>query len=164
MTPKRRRMIWLLAGAVVACAGAALILSSFSRHLVYFYTPTQLQSESPPVQREFRLGGLVKRGSVEQTGRESIRFVITDLTHSFPATYRGTLPGLFREGQGVVAQGTLNTEGTFVARTILAKHDENYMPPEVVEALKASGRWRHYSPENVETFSPGPSPESRQEP
>ncbi len=145
MKPKHKRLIGLLVAGLVMTSGLALMLSAFSENLIFFYTPSQLSAlDADKRIRIMRSGGLVEMGSVQKTGKTSIRFVITDLTESITADYTGLLPSLFREGQGVVAQGTLQPDGSFHAATILAKHDENYMPPEVVEALKASGRWEHY--------------------
>lgn len=143
MTPKRQRMYWFGLCAVAVSAGMALVLTTFSEHLIYFYTPTQLSEKQPSAGGTIRLGGLVEQESLQSTGPQSIRFVVTDLTHQITVDYTGVLPTLFREGQGVVAQGILQQDGVFQAKTILAKHDENYMPPEVVDALKASGRWQH---------------------
>ncbi len=145
MTPKRQRLWLFIVASILVCAGVAAILSAFSEQLVYFYTPTQLSDAAPTTSQTLRVGGLVELGSVTTLSPERIRFVITDLTHAISVEYSGVLPNLFREGQGVVAQGSLDAEGVFQARTILAKHDENYMPPEVVDALKASGRWEDYS-------------------
>lgn len=157
MTPKRKRMWWLIACAVLACSGAALVLRSFSQQLIYFYTPTQLTQQPPQPGRMVRIGGMVEVGSVEKTGdgdMQTIHFIVTDLSHQLKVSYRGLLPTLFREGQGVVAQGTIDTDGTLNATTILAKHDENYMPKEVMEQLKASGRWQHYSEQNKKAYQP----------
>ena len=140
MTPKRRRL-WLVVGSLcVLGAAATLVLTALSDNIVFFYSPTQVAEKSPGPDRRFRLGGLVEEGSVKKDGQE-IRFTVTDLQKTMPVVYRGLLPDLFREGQGVIAEGTLGADGTFVAREVLAKHDENYMPPEVARALKESGRW-----------------------
>jgi cytochrome c-type biogenesis protein CcmE len=139
--PKRKRL-WLLVGSLcVLAAAAALVLSALSDNIVFFYSPTQLAEKHLSPDRRFRLGGLVENGSVQKEGTE-VRFRVTDLRKSVEVVYRGILPDLFREGQGVIAEGSLGANGVFVAREVLAKHDEKYMPPEVAKALKASGRWK----------------------
>jgi cytochrome c-type biogenesis protein CcmE len=140
MTPKRRRL-WLLLGSLgVLSVAAALVLYSLNDNLVFFYSPSQVAEKHPGPERRFRLGGLVVEGSVQKSAGE-VRFKITDLKGELPVVYRGLLPDLFREGQGVIAEGTLGADGVFTAREVLAKHDEKYMPPEVAKALKESGRW-----------------------
>jgi cytochrome c-type biogenesis protein CcmE len=111
-----------------------LVLNAFQSNLVFFYSPSQIASKEAPSGRTFRLGGLVEAGSVKRDG-VSVSFVVTDTARSVPVRYNGILPDLFKEGKGVVAQGQLK-DGTFEAREVLAKHDENYMPPEAAEALK----------------------------
>ena len=143
MTRKKRRLIFIGAGMLALFAAAALVLSAFEENLVFFYAPSDLATQQLPPDRAFRLGGLVEEGSVErQSDGVTMAFRITDLEQSVAVTYRGLLPDLFREGQGVVAQGTMGADGVFVASEVLAKHDENYMPPEVAEALKKSGQWQ----------------------
>jgi cytochrome c-type biogenesis protein CcmE len=144
MTPKRRRL-WMLVGSLgVLGVAVTLVLTSLNDNLVFFYSPSQVAEKKPGPERRFRLGGLVVEGSVQKKGQET-RFRITDLKGELPVVYRGLLPDLFREGQGVIAEGSLAADGTFVAREVLAKHDENYMPPEVAKALKESGRWQEGS-------------------
>ena len=140
MKPKRKRL-WLLVGSLaVLGAAAALVLSSLSDNIVFFYSPTQLAEKKLAPQQRLRIGGLVEQGSVNKSGDE-VRFRVTDLKQSVPVVYRGILPDLFREGQGVIAEGAMGADGVFAAREVLAKHDEKYMPPEVAKALKESGRW-----------------------
>jgi cytochrome c-type biogenesis protein CcmE len=141
MKPKRKRL-WLLVGSLaVLGAAATLVLSALSDNIVFFYSPTQVGEKHPGPERRFRLGGLVEQGSVKKDGQE-VRFTVTDLQKTVPVVYRGLLPDLFREGQGVIAEGVLGKDGVFTAREVLAKHDEKYMPPEVARALKESGRWK----------------------
>ena len=141
MTPKRRRF-WLLLGSLSALGvAAALVLTALNDNLVFFYSPTQVAEKSLGPERRFRLGGLVEEGSVQKEG-QIVRFTITDTNQTLKVVYRGILPDLFREGQGVIAEGSLGSDGVFAAREILAKHDENYMPPEVAKALKESGQWK----------------------
>ena len=134
MKPRHKRLA--LAVGVLAAVGisAALVLNAFQSNLVFFYSPTQVASKEVPNSRAFRLGGLVEAGSVRRDG-VSVRFVVTDTAMTVPVRYEGILPDLFKEGKGVVAQGKLQG-GEFVASEVLAKHDENYMPPEAAEALK----------------------------
>ena len=140
MKPKRKRL-WLLVGSLaVLGAAAALVLSSLSDNIVFFYSPTQLAEKKLAPQQRLRIGGLVEQGSVNKSGDE-VRFRVTDLKQSVPVVYRGILPDLFREGQGVIAEGAMGADGVFAAREVLAKHDEKYMPPVVAKALKESGRW-----------------------
>jgi cytochrome c-type biogenesis protein CcmE len=106
---------------------------------VFFYTPSQIASGEAPKQRAFRLGGLVRQGSVARDGIQ-VNFIVTDTVREVPVRFQGTLPDLFKEGKGVVAQGELGSDGTFIAREVLAKHDENYMPPEAAEALRRAGK------------------------
>lgn len=135
MTPRRKR-IAAVAGIVGAVGVAvALVLNAFSSNLVFFYSPTQVAAREAPAGRTFRLGGLVEAGSVRRDGLQ-VHFVVTDTVRTIPVRYQGVLPDLFREGKGVVAQGQVGGDGVFVAREVLAKHDENYMPPEAAEALK----------------------------
>jgi len=144
MTPKRKRL-WLLVGSLcVLGAAVALVLSALRDNLVFFYSPTQMAEKHPGPDRRLRIGGLVEQGSVKKDGQE-VRFIVTDLKKTVPVVYRGILPDLFREGQGVIAEGTLGADGVFTAREVLAKHDEKYMPPEVAKALKESGRWQEGS-------------------
>ncbi len=144
MTPKRRRL-WLLVGSLgVLCVAAALVLSALNDNIVFFYSPSQLAEKKPGPDRRLRIGGLVEQGSVKKEG-EIVRFTVTDMQKTVPVVYRGLLPDLFREGQGVIAEGSLGSDGVFTARDVLAKHDENYMPPEVAKALKESGRWQEGS-------------------
>ena len=143
MKPKERRMILIGLGMLALAAAAALTLTAFEENLVFFYSPTDLAQREMPPGRLFRLGGLVEEDSLMKLDDGlTIAFRITDLSHSVPVTYRGILPDLFGEGQGVVTDGTLGPDGVFVAREVLAKHDENYMPPEVAEALREAGQWR----------------------
>ena len=141
MIRKRRRLYAVIAGLVMLAAAAALILNASSNSLRFFYQPAELAKA--PRDRAFRLGGLVEAGSLQrEADGATVHFRITDLTATVPVTYKGVLPDLFREGQGVVAEGRLGPDGGFVADEVLAKHDEKYMPREVVEALKKSGRWQ----------------------
>ena len=138
MKPRHRKIA--IAAGVVLVLGAvvALVLNAFQSNLVFFYTPTQIAAQQAPQGRTFRLGGLVEKGSLQRDGLV-VRFVVTDTVQSIPVRYEGILPDLFKEGKGVVAQGQLQG-GTFVAREVLAKHDENYMPPEAAQALKAAAQ------------------------
>ncbi len=143
MKRKHRRMLALLAGLAALSGATALVLIAFQDNIMLFYSPSDIAAEPPRAERSFRVGGLVEEGSVRRLDDGlTVEFRITDLAESVPVTYRGILPDLFREGQGVVAEGTLNPAGVFEAREVLAKHDETYMPPEVAEALKAAGQWR----------------------
>ena len=131
----RHKRLALVGGLVVAVGAiAALVLNAFQSNLVFFYSPTQVVAKEAPSGRTFRIGGLVQTGSVKVDGTQ-VQFVVTDSAQSVPVRYTGILPDLFKEGKGVVAQGQLQGE-VFVAREVLAKHDENYMPPEAAEALE----------------------------
>jgi cytochrome c-type biogenesis protein CcmE len=134
MKPRHKRLA--IAAGVLAAVGvaAALVLNAFQSNLVFFYSPSQIASNEAPTNRTFRLGGLVETGSVKRDGVK-VNFVVTDTAKTVPVAFEGILPDLFKEGKGVVAQGQLR-DGVFVAREVLAKHDENYMPPEAAEALK----------------------------
>lgn len=144
MTRKKQRLKFILLSLVVIGVAVALLLNSFKDNLVFFYTPTQWQGKREAKDfdhdRELRIGGLVKEGSVKKKDGQ-VTFTVTDLNEEIDVTYTGLLPNLFREGQGVVAQGVIDKKGDMTARTILAKHDENYMPKEVYEQLKRSGKW-----------------------
>jgi len=139
---KRRRLMVLGLAALGLSAATALTLTAFDDNLVFFHTPSDVAANKVPVGRQMRIGGLVETGSVERVpGTAEVRFRVTDLEHAVPVAYVGVLPDLFREGQGVVANGRLEPGGTFRAGEVLARHDENYMPSEVAEALKRTGRW-----------------------
>jgi len=143
MTRKRKRLTLVLAGMASLGVAAALVLSSFSDNLVFFYSPSDIAQKPPAADRMLRIGGLVEENSVTKfDGGARIEFKVTDGAHDMPVSYTGVPPSLFREGQGVVAEGRLDAAGMFQAATILAKHDERYMPPEVVAALKRAGQWR----------------------
>ncbi len=150
MTRKKRRLYLVFAGMVLLGAAAALVLSALRDNLVFFYSPTEILDREIEPGRRLRLGGLVVEGSLERNpGDGSVAFRVTDLSNEVPVTFRGLLPDLFREGQGVVAEGVLDRNGMFRAADVLAKHDENYMPPEVAEALKKSGQWKGQEPDYV---------------
>jgi cytochrome c-type biogenesis protein CcmE len=134
----RHRKIAIAVGALAALGVAVgLVLNAFNSNLVFFYTPTQIAQKEAPQGRTFRVGGMVVTGSVVRDG-VNVSFQVTDNAKTVPVRYAGVLPDLFKEGKGVVAQGQLGPDGIFVAREVLAKHDENYMPPEAAEALKQS--------------------------
>jgi len=137
---RHRRFVWIGAGLLALGAAAALVLNAFRSNLVFFYTPTQVFANEAPRERSFRIGGLVEPGSIVRSPvGVDVRFRVTDNARTIPVSYSGILPDLFKEGKGVVAQGTLAADGTFVASQVLAKHDENYMPPEAAEALRKAG-------------------------
>ena len=142
MTRRRRRLVALAAALLALGTAAALALTALRDTLVFFYSPSEIEAKGLAPGRTFRIGGLVEEGSLKTGGDGQVSFRVTDLKQAVPVTYKGVLPDLFREGQGVVAQGALAADGTFVATEVLAKHDENYMPPEVADALKKSGRWQ----------------------
>ncbi|MDI9409269.1 MAG: cytochrome c maturation protein CcmE [Candidatus Pacebacteria bacterium] len=143
MKRKHRRLVLVLAILAAVMVSTALVLLAFRDSLVFFYGPTEAMAQQIPEGRRFRLGGLVEQGSVlRDSDGLGIRFRITDLNQQVAVNYRGSLPDLFREGQGVVAEGSWTAANLFTATTILAKHDENYMPKEVAESLKNSGKWR----------------------
>ncbi len=143
MSARRRRVALIGAGLALLALAAWLVLSAFQKNLVFFFTPTQVLSGEAPKGRAFRLGGMVEAGSLKRRADGvSVGFVITDMARRVPVAYRGILPDLFKEGKGVVSQGRLGPDGVFAADEVLAKHDENYMPPEAAYALRqaAAGR------------------------
>ena len=136
MKPRHRRVALIVTGVAGLCIAVVLVLQAFNENLVFFFTPTQVAANEVPAQRSFRVGGMVEKGSVKrQADGVTVQFVVTDTAKSIPVTYKGVLPDLFKEGKGVVAQGRLEN-GAFVASEVLAKHDENYMPPEAADAVK----------------------------
>ena len=135
MKPRHKRIAWIALGVAALGIATALVLSAFNKNLVFFFTPSQVAANEAPLGRTFRIGGMVVPGSLKREGVE-IRFAVTDTAKTIPVVYRGQLPDLFREGKGVVAQGHLAPDGTFTAREVLAKHDENYMPPDAAHALE----------------------------
>lgn len=137
MKTRHKRMALALGGLAAVGAITALVLNAFESNLVFFYSPSQVVAKEAPKQRTFRIGGLVEEGSVKRDGVQ-VSFVITDTAKAVPVRYQGILPDLFKEGKGVVAQGQLQGE-VFVAREVLAKHDENYMPRELADSLKEKG-------------------------
>lgn len=152
----RHKRLAILGGVLCGVgAAAALVLNAFESNMVFFYSPTQVAAKEAPSARTFRVGGLVQEGSVKVDGTQ-VQFVITDTSKTIPVKYTGILPDLFKEGKGVVAQGQLNG-GVFEAREVLAKHDENYMPPEAAEALKnakANGGKGAYAPGSYSPAEP----------
>ncbi len=142
MNPQRKKRLFLILGLLVGVAIAVgFALSALQQNINLFYTPTQIANGEAPLDTRIRAGGMVEKGSVQRSADSlDVRFVVTDFNKSVPITYRGILPDLFREGQGIVALGKLNAEGVVVADEVLAKHDEKYMPPEVSKALKESGQ------------------------
>jgi cytochrome c-type biogenesis protein CcmE len=133
--PRTKRTIAIVGGLAALGAAAALVLTAFQENLVFFFTPSQVAAREAPTGRTFRIGGMVEKGSVKREGVE-VRFIVTDTAKSIPVVYSGALPDLFREGKGVVAQGQLGADGVFRAREVLAKHDENYMPPDAAHAVE----------------------------
>lgn len=137
MKPRHKRLTLALLGLSGLGLAAWFVLSAFQQNLVFFFTPTQVQAGEAPAQRSFRVGGMVEKGSIQrQPDGITYSFVVTDMIKRVSVQYKGLLPDLFKEGKGVVAQGKLRADGTFVADEVLAKHDENYMPPEAAYALK----------------------------
>jgi cytochrome c-type biogenesis protein CcmE len=137
MKPRYRRLGWIVGGLAALGVAAALVLNAFRSNLVFFYTPTQVAAREAPQGRAFRMGGLVEPGSLaREPNTLTVRFRVTDTAQTVPVSYTGLLPDLFKEGKGVVAQGSLGADGTFHATEVLAKHDENYMPPAAADAVK----------------------------
>ncbi len=137
MTPRQKRMATVAAILVGVGIATAFALQAFQKNLLYYYSPTQILAGEAPASRSIRVGGLVQDGSVQRApGSLEVRFTLTDYANTIGVSYTGVLPDLFREGQGVIARGRLAGDGVFVAEEVLAKHDENYMPPEVKDSLK----------------------------
>jgi cytochrome c-type biogenesis protein CcmE len=141
MKPRHRRIALIVAGLAALGIAAGLVLNAFRSNLVFFFTPTQVAAHEAPQGRTFRIGGLVEKGSVQRDGVQ-VRFVVTDTVKQVPVVFSGILPDLFKEGKGVVAQGKLGGDGVFAASEVLAKHDENYMPPEAADALERANKAR----------------------
>lgn len=141
MKTRHKRLALVVSGLMLLGIAAALVLSAFRQNLVFFFTPTQVMSGEAPAGKSFRIGGMVEKGSVRrQEDGMTVKFIVTDMATSLPVVYKGILPDLFREGKGVVAQGKISGNGLFLAEEVLAKHDENYMPPEAAYALKNGRR------------------------
>jgi cytochrome c-type biogenesis protein CcmE len=139
MTRKQRRGVLIGAGVAVLCIAAILVLFAFRSSIVFFHTPSDIATSKVPQGQRIRLGGLVEKGSVVRGEGTHVKFAVTDTLQTIPVSYSGILPDLFREGQGVVAEGRIEADGHFAADSVLAKHDETYMPPEVAKALKEKG-------------------------
>ena len=135
MKPRHKRIAAIALGVLALGLATALVLAAFQKNLVFFFTPSQVVANEAPQGKTFRIGGMVVAGSLKRDGVE-VRFAVTDTAKTIPVIYRGALPDLFREGKGVVAQGQLGDDGVFRAREVLAKHDENYMPPDAAHALE----------------------------
>jgi cytochrome c-type biogenesis protein CcmE len=142
MTRKKRRLILICTALAALSLALGLVLLAFRDNIVFFYGPSELAQKAPHTGQRLRIGGLVKQGSLVHEGEQTVRFAVTDTKQEVEVTYTGLLPDLFREGQGVVAEGTLGQDKLFHADSILAKHDERYMPRDVADALKKQGVWR----------------------
>ena len=141
MKPRHKKMVLIVGGVAALGAAAALVLNAFQSNLVFFFSPSQVMANEAPRDHAFRIGGLVEAGSVKrQTDGLTVRFNVTDTAKTIPVAFTGILPDLFREGKGVVAQGKLGPDGVFRATQVLAKHDENYMPPEAAHALEQAAK------------------------
>ena len=137
MKARHRRFAWIAAGVAAVAVAVGLVLNAFQSNLVFFYSPSQVLSNEAPVGRPFRIGGMVESGSLKrQQDSLTVEFVVTDTAQHVTVRYTGLLPDLFKEGKGVVAQGSLGPDGVFTATEVLAKHDENYMPPEAAAAIE----------------------------
>jgi cytochrome c-type biogenesis protein CcmE len=159
MKPRTKRALAVVLALTALGAASALVLQAFQSNLVFFFSPSQVVAEEAPRERSFRIGGLVEEGSIERDAQGlTIRFAVTDLAHKIPVTYTGLLPDLFKEGKGVVAQGKLDADGLFHADQVLAKHDENYMPPEAAEALKNAAAHKEQSTATLSAPSTGVKP------
>jgi len=143
LTRKGRRLAIISAAGFTLAIAAGLVLFALRDNIVFFYGPTEMAEEAPPRGTRLRIGGLVKRGSLTYGGSSTVVFAVTDLKHDVKVSYTGSLPDLFREGQGVVAEGTVEGPALFHADTVLAKHDERYMPKDVADKLKQQGTWRN---------------------
>lgn len=152
MKARHRRFVWIGAGVAVLGVAVALVLNAFQSNLVFFFTPTQVAAKEAPQGRPFRIGGLVEPGSLKRIPNSvDVAFVVTDTAQRVPVVYSGLLPDLFKEGKGVVAQGSLAPDGTFKATEVLAKHDENYMPPEAAAAVDAASKHKTMSTPTLKT-------------
>jgi cytochrome c-type biogenesis protein CcmE len=150
--PRHRRLAMVLGGIAVLGIAAALVFSALNQNLVFFFTPSQVAANEAPTGRTFRIGGLVEERSVKrQPDGHTVHFVVTDTAQSIPVVYKGLLPDLFREGKGVVTQGTLGSDGTFHATEVLAKHDENYMPVEAAYAVEQAHKASEKASRTVKT-------------
>ena len=137
MKARHRRFAWIAAELVAIAVAAGLVRTAFQSNLVFFYSPTQVLSKEAPVGRPFRIGGMVESGSLKREKDSlTVQFIVTDTAQNVTVRYTGLLPDLFKEGKGVVAQGSLGADGVFTATEVLAKHDENYMPPEAAAAIE----------------------------
>jgi cytochrome c-type biogenesis protein CcmE len=141
LSPRQTRFALIAGGVLVLALAAAFVLNAFQNNLVFFFTPTQVLKGEAPQNKTFRIGGLVKVGSLQRNGSD-VSFVVTDTAQDIPVRYSGLLPDLFKEGKGVVAQGRLDAQGLMTASEVLAKHDENYMPPEAQHALDEAAQAR----------------------
>ncbi|MFN0218082.1 MAG: cytochrome c maturation protein CcmE [Hyphomicrobium sp.] len=139
MTRKQKRGALIAGGVATLAVAAILVLFALKDSVVFFHTPSDIAEKAVPAGQRIRLGGLVAQGSVTRGAGATVSFTVTDTLKDIPVTYMGVLPDLFREGQGVVAEGVMGVDGSFAADTVLAKHDENYMPPEVAKSLEAKG-------------------------
>ena len=144
MKRRHKRIAFIVAGLAGIALAAFLVASAFRNNLVFFFSPTQVAAKEAPIDRTFRIGGLVQEGTLQRDGL-TVRFVVTDTTASIPVVYKGILPDLFKEGRGCVAQGKIGADGVFQAEQVLAKHDENYMPPEAGKAIDKAKHAREAS-------------------
>ncbi len=159
MKPRTKRALAVVLALTALGAASALVLQAFQSNLVFFFSPSQVMANEAPRERSFRIGGLVEQGSIARdTQGLTIRFAVTDLAHTIPVTYTGLLPDLFKEGKGVVAQGKLDGDGLFHADQVLAKHDENYMPPEAAQALKDAAAHKEQSTATLSVPDTGVKP------
>lgn len=139
MKRRHKRISFIIAGLAGLGIAAALVLSAFQKNLVFFFSPSQVVAKEAPLNRTFRIGGLVQEGTLKRDNDGlTVRFTVTDTAQSVPVVYKGILPDLFKEGRGCVAQGHVGSDGVFYAESVLAKHDENYMPPEAGQAIDAA--------------------------
>ncbi|WP_421863689.1 cytochrome c maturation protein CcmE [Parvibaculum sp.] len=160
MTRKQRRATFIFVSLGILGIAAGLVLYALSDSVTFFYSPSDVAERGVEPGERIRLGGLVEMGSLQKLGDANVRFNVTDFVETISVTHRGVLPDLFREGQGVVAEGAIQQDGTFTADKVLAKHDENYMPPEVADALKRTGNWQGEGAEtsHSETYGQGSYP------
>ncbi len=150
MKPRHKRLAMIAVGVAALGLAATLVLNAFEQNLVFFFTPSQVVANEAPRGRAFRVGGMVEVGSVKrQVDGVTVHFAVTDTAKTIQVVYKGLLPDLFREGKGVVTQGRLSADGVFVASEVLAKHDENYMPPEAAEALKQAQATRQQAAQTL---------------